>query len=70
MLVQRLKVLPTLWNAVLGVLDEGPPKRERRKGGEEERGGAGEGVTFEQCRQEVMTQFSIVAVKQRVRAWK
>lgn len=24
-----------LWNAPLGVLDEGPPKRERREGGGE-----------------------------------
>lgn len=57
---------------MLGVLDEGPPKRERRKGGGEHREKERErrGVTFEQCRQEVMTQFSTVAVKQRVRAWK
>lgn len=54
------------WNAVLGVLGEGPPKRERRKGGGEHGGGGG-GVTFEQCRQEVMTQFSTMAVKQRVK---
>lgn len=46
------------------MLDEGPPKRERRKGGEEEKEREkGRGVTFEQCRQEVMTQFSIESVK-------
>lgn len=29
----------SLWNAVLGVLEEGPPKRERRKGGGQYRRG-------------------------------
>lgn len=47
------------------MLDEGPPKRERRKrGGERIENGREEGLTFEQCCQEVMTQFSIVAVKE------
>lgn len=38
--------------------------------GEEERrwGGVGGGLTFEQCRQEVMTQFSTGTVKERARA--
>lgn len=38
---------------------------EERRGGSEKRG-----LTFEQCRQEVMTQFSSRPVKHRTKKWK
>lgn len=41
-------------------------KREEKE--EEEEGDVV--VTFEQCHQEVMTQFSTWAVKQRIKKWK
>lgn len=70
-LLRRWRCSHCLWNAVLGVLDEGPPQRERRRRGRgrEKRRGA-RGLTFEQGRQEVMTQFSTWAVKHRTKKWK
>lgn len=71
LLLQRWRCSHCLWNAAPGVLDEGPPQRERRRRGRgrEKRRGA-RGLTFEQCRQEVMTQFSTWAVKHRTKKWK
>lgn len=50
----------------------GLPKGRGGEGGVEERRGGGKkrGLTFEQCRQEVMTQFSSRAVKHRTKKWK
>lgn len=71
LLLQRWRCSHCLWNAAPGVLDEGPPQRERRRRGRgrEKRRGT-RGLTFEQCRQEVMTQFSTWAVKHRTKKWK
>lgn len=51
----------------------GLPKGRRGKGAlkREEEVEEGDGaVTFEQCHQEVMTQFSTWAVKERIKKWK
>lgn len=49
-----------------GAEEKGAWKREEEGGKKKE----GWGVTFEQCRQEVMTQFSSRAVKHRTKKWK
>lgn len=47
----------------------GLPKGRGGKGARGE-GRGRRGLTFEQCHQEVMTQFSTWAVKQRIKKWK
>lgn len=66
-LVQWLKVLPLPVECSAGRVGWGASqKREREGKGAEniEKEGRRGGLTFEQCRQEAMTQFSVVAVKQ------